>query len=163
MNEIQTALFQKKNEPYKTFMAKLLPNVAPEKIIGVKVGDIRKIAQKLDAKTSQAFLSELPHTYLEEEYLHTFLLKKKHAQLDEIERFLPYVNNWAVCDSFPVFDWEKESEIWMKWLDSHHPYTIRYAIVNLIKKTKIFTILARSSGPSAKPGILCQHGDCLVF
>ena len=46
---------------------------------------------------------QLPHTYYDENILHALLvaeIKDYDTCVKEVERFLPYVDNWAVCDIF---------------------------------------------------------------
>lgn len=102
MREITEALFALRDEKYRAFHAALMPGVAWERVIGVRMPALRRYAAAL-AKTPQAalFLRELPHTYYEENNLHALLLMREksfEALMPWLERFLPRIDNWATCD-----------------------------------------------------------------
>lgn len=80
MREITEALFALRDEKYRAFHATLMPGVAWERVIGVRMPALRRYAAAL-AKTPQAalFLRELPHTYYEENNLHALLLMRERA------------------------------------------------------------------------------------
>ena len=133
-------LFSMREPQYKDFMSKLLPTVEPERIIGVRVPTIRTLAKDaVKQADTQAFLCSLPHQFYEEDMLHAFIIAaiKDHSLcISEINRFLPYVDNWGVCDSLrPKCFSKHKSELLTeinKWLSSNHPYTVRFAIEMLM-------------------------------
>lgn len=89
---------------YREFQSKLVPNVEPATILGVRVPALRRYARELSRKPDLKvkFLSDLPHTYYDENLLHAILLssyKDYEGCLKAVNQFLPYVDNWAVCDS----------------------------------------------------------------
>ena len=102
MTEIQNKLFELKDEKYAEFQAKLTPTVPREAFIGVRVPLVRKLAKELKgSEAAHAFLSCLPHDYYDENMLHGLLiseLKDYDVCLAETKRFLPFIDNWAVCD-----------------------------------------------------------------
>ena len=56
-----------RDETYRTFQVKLVPNIDADKIIGVRTPELRKIAKEVFASEDcDAFLQTLPHTYYEE-------------------------------------------------------------------------------------------------
>lgn len=87
---------------YAAFQAKLTPGVPVESFIGVRVPQLRQFAKAYAKESgSEAFLQMLPHAFYDENMLHALLLsqmKDYDACLRATERFLPYVDNWAVCD-----------------------------------------------------------------
>lgn len=104
MNQIQEQLFSMQDIVYKEFQQKLIPTVNPAKIIGIRTPQLRAFAKKL-TKTpeSELFLQNLPHAYYEENNLHAYLIeqiKDFDVALREVERFLPWIDNWATCDTF---------------------------------------------------------------
>lgn len=135
MTEIQDRLHAMQDLAYGDFSAALLPTVARERVIGVRLPLLRKFAKQLDRDTAARFLKELPHTYLEEDHLHSFLIGQMR-DADEcyaaLDAFLPYVDNWAVCDSLRpkaiLADRERLLEKIESYLQSAHPYTIRFGI-----------------------------------
>ena len=142
MREITEALFALRDEKYRAFHATLMPGVAWERVIGVRMPALRRYAAAL-AKTPQAalFLRELPHTYYEENNLHALLLMREksfEALMPWLERFLPRIDNWATCDLLkPVCfaknrekllthylreDFSPEYPAWVAAVESDHYY-----------------------------------------
>lgn len=129
------------DEAYRAFTAKLIPNIPPETILGVRVPAIRAIARKLrGSEAAAAFLCELPHKWHEENLLHAFLIAHEHdfdRAMRMTETFLPHIDNWAVCDSFfpPVF--QRHPDVLLHkihvWLEAAHPYTVRFALGALMR------------------------------
>lgn len=142
LNPLTQALFELKDDNYREFHAKLIPNVPAEKIIGVRTPALRDFAKKV-AKMQEvrAFLKDLPHFYYEENNLHGTLLSLIFSNdigqfLAEIERFLPYVDNWATCDMLSSKIFKKNLPLVYEkvkgWLKSGKTYTVRFGIVTLL-------------------------------
>ncbi len=140
---IQERLFALQDKPYGEFQAKLTPGVDPELFIGVRVPAARKLAKELVKEgedTFAPFLKELPHKYFDENMLQALLIaemKDVDRCLWEVENFLPYVDNWAVCDilSPKVFRKHKPSllERIGKWIGDPHTYTCRFGMGMLMQ------------------------------
>ena len=98
----QGLLFQVQDKGYRDFQSKLIPTIPAETIIGVRTPAIRKLAKEYAKDPeSAAFLMQLPHTYYDENILHALLIaeiKDYDACMEAVEAFLPYIDNWAVCD-----------------------------------------------------------------
>ena len=139
--DIQKVLFDYADFKYKDFQSKLIPSVSNDTVIGVRMPVLRKIAKDFSKeKESNIFLNELPHRYYEENNIHAFLIgniKDFSEAIKETEKFLPYIDNWATCDSFlpPVFkkNTDKLLPYVSKWIKSDKTYTVRYGIVLLMK------------------------------
>ena len=124
--------------PYGDFTHKLIPTLSRERIIGVRLPALRKAAKDLTKQQPEAvalFLNSLPHYYHEENLLHGFLIEQVKAfdkAIAYTEAFLPYIDNWAVCDTFsPKLFQKHPRETYahiLQWLKSPQPYTIRYGI-----------------------------------
>ncbi|MBQ3891316.1 MAG: DNA alkylation repair protein [Lachnospiraceae bacterium] len=136
MEKLQKALFDNQDKEYRVFQQKLMPGIELENIIGVRLPVIRKIAKE-NAKTEDAkkFLDLLPHKYYDENQLHGFLInliKDYDECVKRIDEFLPYVDNWAVCDSINPKMLSKHKEELIKdikrWVSSKETYTIRHGI-----------------------------------
>lgn len=133
---IQDKLFSMQDKNYQEFSRKLIPNIAPEKIIGVRTPALRQLAKEiLAAGEETVFLSDLPHKYHEENQLHAFILsaiKDYEPCMAYLEKFLPYVDNWATCDQMSPKVFKKHRpELLLqirKWLNAEDTYTVRYAI-----------------------------------
>ena len=137
MNELQQHLFGMRDAAYAAFIAKLTPGFPPSHFIGVRVPLLRTIARSFakEEAASQRFLSHLPHSYYEEDMLHGMLIslvKDYDRCLDLTDRFLPYVDNWAVCDTLSpkVFVKYKAQllENILRWSSSSHTYTCRFGL-----------------------------------
>ncbi|MBR6657080.1 MAG: DNA alkylation repair protein [Oscillospiraceae bacterium] len=128
-------------EKYRDFQSKLMPTVPKEKIIGIRTPLLRKFAKEF-SETPQAeeFLKNLPHYYYEENNLHAFLLEKM-TDFDEcakaVTNFLPFVDNWATCDSMSpkVFGKHKTELLGYieKWLSAEDTYSVRFGIKMLME------------------------------
>lgn len=139
--DLRRELFKLRDEDYLNFQAKLVPNVAKEKFIGIRTPDLNRFVKKYfrDAD-AESFLNALPHKYFEENSIHAQLiseLKDFDACLSATKIFLPYVDNWATCDSispkiFKQHTTELDAEI-SNWLASEHVYTVRFGLSLLMK------------------------------
>jgi 3-methyladenine DNA glycosylase AlkD len=136
MIDIQDRLFALRDEKNAAFVAKLIPNIPPETILGARTPALRKLARELrDSDAARAFLDELPHAYFEENCLHAFFLeqiKDFEACLTAAEGFLPFVDNWAVCDQMNPPAFRKHREALLPrirlWLASGETYTVRFGV-----------------------------------
>ena len=141
LNEIRVELFKMQDMDYRDFNSKLIPTVDKESMIGIRTPDLRKYAKQL-GKSSDVieFLQTLPHKYFDENQLHAFIIseiKDFKNCIDEINRFLPYIDNWATCDQLSpkVFKkYHKELITYIKeWLESDKVYTLRFGIGMLME------------------------------
>lgn len=134
------AVFQRLSElsdpTYRDFHAGLIPNISPETILGVRVPALRKLARELRGSAeAQEFMAALPHEYYDENCLHGLLIndiKDFGATVSALDAFLPYVDNWAVCDlisprSFKSRPPELAAHV-RRWLESSHSYAVRFGI-----------------------------------
>ncbi len=121
---------------YRDFHAKLMPTVEKSKVIGVRTPELRKFAKEI-SKTALAadFIKKLPHDYYEENNLHAFLVESISDYdecIKELNRFLPYVDNWATCDMMRPKVFKKNLSALLteirKWLESDDTYTVRFGI-----------------------------------
>lgn len=141
IKRIQARLFEAQDRKYQAFQSKLMPTIAPETVIGVRKPVLHKLAKQLaGTPEAEAFLRTLPHDYYEENELHSSLLGRLRdypAALAETERFLPYIDNWAVCDGLcpAAFDTHRAEllEPVRRWLASDQPYTVRFGIGMLMR------------------------------
>ena len=141
MTEIQNFLFANRDLGYRDFHAPLCPTVDKETIIGVRTPVLRKYARSiLKTELADAFLLQLPHTYYDENQLHAFLLSEMtdfDAALAALERFLPYIDNWATCDQLNPKAFKSNPERLLpaieRWMQSTHTYTCRFGIGMLMR------------------------------
>ena len=138
---IRARLFEMQDVQYREFTAKLIPTVSPERIIGVRTPDLRKYAAELSrTEDAAAFLALLPHRYHEENTLHGFLIGRiadYDACVAALDAFLPYVDNWATCDSIRPRCFKRNlsrliGEI-RRWMASEQTYTVRFGMGMLMR------------------------------
>ena len=135
-SQITEKLFSLADEKYKDFQSKLMPTVDKDKVIGVRTPLLRSFAKELYKKGDyEAFLSDVPHKYYEEDNIHALLIDKiSHFDecVAEAQRLLPYIDNWATCDMLRPKAFRKEPQKLLqyiyKWLESDKTYTVRYGI-----------------------------------
>ena len=141
---LRERMFALKDERYAAFSAALIPTVPRESVIGVRLPQLRALAAELARSARQsgdekpgteAFLASLPHEYHEENLLHAFLIEREKdldALIARLDAFLPFVDNWAVCDCMrpKLFARRFEDALphFRRWLQSGHPYTVRYGV-----------------------------------
>jgi len=136
MTKVQKRLFEVADKQYALFQAKLIPNIPQERVIGVRVPVLRKIAREFEKEPEcRDFLNILPHAYYDENMLHSILLsnvKNYEECIAAVEAFLPYVDNWAVCDTLrpKVFGKHKDKLLprIKDWIASDKTYTCRFGI-----------------------------------
>lgn len=131
-------LLSLQDETYQQMQCRLIPNIDPETIIGVRTPELRRLAKELE--DGDNFLEELPHRYFEENQVHSFLLERGRdfeTTLGRVEAFLPYVDNWATCDQLSPRVFRKHRRELLpyirRWLASNQPYTIRFGIGMLMR------------------------------
>ncbi len=135
-NDILPFLRSVSDEKYRDFTKKLIPNISEEKILGVRTPILRSLAKSLkDTDISGDYLCTLPHTYLEENHLHGFLIENERdfkEAVEKLELFLPHIDNWATCDCVRPKVLKKDLpnlyEHIKRWVKSDHTYTVRYAV-----------------------------------
>ena len=128
------------DESYAAFQRKLVPNIPGETVIGIRTPMLRKYAKSLfQCGEYEAFLRHLPHAYYEENNLHGMLIEQirdfDHC-VEELERFLPYVDNWATCDLLRPVSFKPNRKKLLplieKWIQSEHTYVIRFGMEMLM-------------------------------
>lgn len=126
---------------YRDMQIKIIPTIDPGSIIGVRTPELKKMAKDiLKEDNYKAFLEELPHKYFEENQLHAFIIsgiKDLNECMEELERFLPYVDNWATCDQMSPKVFKKHKDALLmhikEWIESDKPYTIRFGVGMLME------------------------------
>ncbi len=141
IEKVQAELFEMQDLTYRDFHATLMPTIDKETVIGVRTPMLRAYAKNF-GKTADAvtFLEVLPHKYYEENNLHGLLIeqiKDYPACIAAIERFLPYVDNWATCDMIALHTMKKHLDVFIqevyRWMASDHPYIVRFGIGMLMR------------------------------
>ena len=133
---IQKKLLELSDEKNADFSAKLTPGIDREKFLGVRIPASRKLAKEIIKENKhKVFLNSLPHKYYDENILHSILIseiKDYDECIKYINVFLPYVDNWAVCDTMSPKAFKNKHERLMndilRWVDSDQTYTIRFGL-----------------------------------
>ncbi len=139
--DITDRLRELADEEYRTFQSRLVPNVPPERILGVRIPRLRKYAAEIRRSLpAREFIANPRHIYYDENNLHGLLISYEddyERALKLLDEFLPYVDNWATCDLISPRAIAKHTDRLYtqieKWLDSSHTYTVRFGIDMLIK------------------------------
>lgn len=137
---IRKELFALADADYKKFTCPLVPNLAPERIIGVRTPALRALAVRIDKSGgSESFLELLPHYYQEENNLHGMLIERiadYSACVARLDAFLPFVDNWATCDLIRPRCFKKHRQDLIgdirRWIGAEHCYTIRFGLEMLM-------------------------------
>jgi 3-methyladenine DNA glycosylase AlkD len=145
---VQKILFPLAEDSYKKFSSKLIPTIDPDRILGVRVPALRKLATgmlKGDPVDVMGYLDALDthQQYFHEEKLLWGILLGK-AKMEDQERikryqaFVPVIDNWAVCDiACGAFPWiQRNSDFWLDFFEAHlkrsTEYEIRFGIVMML-------------------------------
>ncbi|MBR1770128.1 MAG: DNA alkylation repair protein [Bacteroidales bacterium] len=134
--EIRAYLFAMKDDKYSAFQRKLIPNIPPQSIIGVRTPILKKYAESTALKEDAGeFLSDLPHRYFDENQLHAFILsgiKDFDKCIEATKKFLPFIDNWATCDQLSPKCFKKNADKLLpyikEYLKSRKEYTLRFGI-----------------------------------
>ena len=141
IEELREELFRLRDGEYRDFQRKLIPTVEPEAFIGVRTPALRRFARELMRRgEADPFLDALPHRYFDENQLHAFILSemKDYGRcLEEVDRFLPYIDNWATCDQLsPKVFARRRGELTAPiraWIRSGQTYAVRFGIGMLMQ------------------------------
>ncbi len=140
--ELTDKLLKIKDNKYKEFQLKLVPNINKDSILGIRTPEMRKIAKEVyKSEDKNKFLDSLPHKYYEENLIHFFvisLIKDFDECIKRVEEFLPYVDCWPVSDQATPKSFKKNHKKLLpyikKWIKSKHVYTARFGIRMLMNE-----------------------------
>lgn len=141
ISEIEAELFKYADKEFLDFTSSLIPTVGKECFIGVRTPELRSLAKRLVKEDgAEEFIADLPHKYHEENLLHGFIIsleKDFNRAMEKTEDFLPYIDNWAVCDTTSPKVFEKNKAELLKkikeWVKSDKTYTVRFGIIMLMR------------------------------
>jgi 3-methyladenine DNA glycosylase AlkD len=141
IDEIRTELFKMQDLKYRDFSSKQIPTADKESFIGIRTPELRKYAKQVGKREDiDEFLNDLPHKYFDENQLHAFILsemKDMEKCSEEVDKFLPFVDNWATCDQLSPKIFKKNRKALLpqikKWIKSKETYTVRFGIGMLME------------------------------
>ena len=139
--DLYRKLYDLQDLKYRDMQIKIIPTVEPESVIGVRTPELKSIAKDiLKDGNYKGFLEELPHRYFEENQLHAFIIsgiKDLNECMEDLETFLPYVDNWATCDQMSPKIFRKHKDVLLThikgWVVSEKTYTVRFGIGMLME------------------------------
>lgn len=144
MTDIRQQLFALQDLQYRKFHSSLIPDIPPERFIGIRMPAMRRLAKQLAKEPYiSLFLNDLPHFYYDENTLHGLILceeKNYDETVRMLNRWLPFVDNWATCDlirpkAFRIASKNNADALLSdirRWMDSDAPYTVRFGIEMLM-------------------------------
>ncbi len=96
--DLRKELFENQDLKYREFHKKLVPNIDENRIIGVRIPVLRKIAKRAYIENA-----ENKCEYYEEIMVYGLSLSFRKCSarehIEDLKRFVPLIDNWAVCDS----------------------------------------------------------------
>ena len=139
--DLHKKLYSLQDMKYRDMQIRIIPSINPESVIGVRTPELKRIATDvLKAGDYQEFLNELPHKFFEENQLQAFIIsgiKDLSECMEELEKFLPYVDNWATCDQMSPKIFRKHRKELLtrikKWIKSEKTYTVRFGVGMLME------------------------------
>ena len=139
--DLHKKLYSLQDLKYRDMQIKIIPTVSPGSIIGVRTPELKTMAKDfLKAGDHKDFLGELPHKYFEENQLQAFIIsgiKDPEECMEELEKFLPHVDNWATCDQMSPKIFRKHKDVLLahikEWIRSDKTYTIRFGVGMLME------------------------------
>lgn len=140
-SKLYRKMYELQDLKYRDMQIRIIPTVEPESVIGVRTPELRAMAKELlKAGEYKDFLEDLPHKYFEENQLHAFIIsgiKDLRECMEELEKFLPYVDNWATCDQMSPKIFKKYREVLFahikEWIRSDKTYTVRFGVGMLME------------------------------
>ena len=139
--DLHKKLYSLQDMKYRDMQIRIIPTINPESVIGVRTPELKRMATDiLKAGDYQEFLNELPHKYFEENQLQAFIIsgiKDLNECMEELEKFLPYVDNWATCDQMSPKVFRKHRKELLtrikKWIKAEKTYTVRFGVGMLME------------------------------
>ncbi|MBR1757112.1 MAG: DNA alkylation repair protein [Lachnospiraceae bacterium] len=139
--DLHKKLYDLQDLKYRDMQIKIIPTIAPESVIGVRTPELKIMAKEMLISGDYGdFLKELPHDYFEENQLHAFIIsgmKDFEECMVELEKFLPYVDNWATCDQMSPKVFKKHKKELLdsinEWINYTKPYTVRFGVGMLME------------------------------
>lgn len=133
---VRDELFRNRDLDYRKFHLNLIPNVPSEKVIGVRMPIMRKIAKQALNENAQ-----IKSDYYEERMVKGLVIGLKKCgikeHLSDLKKFIPLIDNWAVCDSVCSslkFAKDNREEVWnfiQPYLKGSE-FEIRFAVVMIL-------------------------------
>lgn len=137
--EIRKKIFELADEKYKEFQGRLCPNT--NNIVGVRVPVLRSYAKELAKQDWRTYLKSAQDEYYEEVMLQGMVIglakMPMEEKLQQIGKFVPKIDNWAICDvccaGFKVKEKEKLWDFILQYQASQKEFELRFMIVMILE------------------------------
>ena len=140
MQDLRKQIYELADEKYKEFHGGLCPNT--NDIIGVRIPELRKLAQKIAKEEPITFLDTYKCEFYEEKMIYGLVIGYMKADLETrlkyLDKFVPMIDNWAICDCCSAtnkFANKNLREIWQyiqKYIKSDKEFEVRFAVIMLM-------------------------------
>ncbi len=137
--QVNTWLLAEREVDYQKFSSSLIPNI--NNVLGVRLPKLRKYAKTLLKQDYESFLDHACN-YMEEVMLQGMLIglikETPENKLKRIEKFVPQIDNWSVCDTFCCglkFAKNNQQLVWEfleQYISSDKEYSVRFALVMML-------------------------------
>lgn len=139
--DILNSFYTAADAAHRRYNTMYINSIDGNRIIGVRTPKLRAMARDmLENGTWRDFIADLPHHFFEENQLHAFIIseiKDFDFVIDAVDRFLPYVDNWATSDQMSPKIFAKNTKKLLpyinKWIKSDNIYAVRFAIICLMR------------------------------
>lgn len=140
VDEVRKKLFQLQDIEYKKFHSSLCPGI--DNIIGVRVPKIRKLVKELLKVNYIEYLENNINKYYEETMIEGLIITTSKMNIDEkiyyLKKFIPKIDNWAICDiccsGFKLKEIDKD-KLWnfiLEYKNSDKEFELRFMIVMMM-------------------------------
>ncbi|PIC69680.1 DNA alkylation repair protein [Sporosarcina sp. P2] len=139
-NTIRKQIFEQIDTDYQKFSSALIPT--NENILGVRMPALRKLAKGIAKDDWRTYLQTANDEYFEEVMLQGLVIGYVKADIEElltyVEKFVPKIDNWSVCDSFCSglkMTKQHKERVWsflQPYVVSENEYELRFGIVMLL-------------------------------
>lgn len=153
---LREQLSQMADPGYRNFIMPLMPGVSD--VVGVRLPQLRRLAREIARGDWRTYLGEENGGCFEERMLRGMVIGclrcSSAEKLEHVARFVPQIDNWAVCDSFCWTLRRNEREPMWRFIQPyfHSPaeYDVRFAAVmalrNFIDGEHLEALLATFDG-----------------
>lgn len=140
-DEFINYLYSFQDIKYRDFHKKL---ILSDNLIGIRTPELKRIAKSIARSDYKTFFKLNKHKLYEENVLHGLVLGYLKLEFNDlkpfIDEFLPYIDNWAVCDitvaNLSIYKRNRTKEICFKeikkYIKNKNPWINRFGYVLLL-------------------------------
>lgn len=137
---IKEHLLKLSKDGNKPFSKMLNPGI--DNVLGIRIPSLRELAKRIYKDDWKHYLETADTHYMEERMLTGMVISNiKIKDCDEylklVDKFVPIINSWSVCDTFDFYGKDKfvrknEEKIWdylLFYMHTNKEYQIRFGVV----------------------------------